>query len=245
MKFASLAALLLSASCALCADPVDTAYSALRVVGKEKGQAVLGKVIELRGRNGVPQPAVWKIIFNDPGARGGLREMEVQRGQVIGERAPTAQGVAGEAMDLAHLNLDSDGLFTLLNQEARRQGFAFDRVDYSLRSGSTSGSPVWTADLFSAREGKLATFQVAADSGAILSQNRTAPAQPGVNSDRDFLGSNPPQNNPPADGQDTGYSKPGERFRGVGDFFHRLGKRFERRGKQVGDLFTGKDSDGQ
>ena len=126
----------------------------------------------------MPQPAVWKIVISDPAARAGVREVEVQRGRIIAERSPTVRGATGEVMDFSHLNLDSEGVFTVVNQECGQRGILFDRVDYSLRSGSGGGSPVWTAELFDGRNGKVATFQVAADSGTILSQSKTRDPQP-------------------------------------------------------------------
>ena len=144
MKIAAPIALLLTAASALAAEPAATAYTALRVVGKESGQGALKRVIEMRGRSGAPQPAVWKIVLSEPGARGGVREVDVQRGKVIGERTPVARGPVGEAMDFSRLNLDSDGVFTIVNQETQKTGQTFDRLDYSLRSGSGGGAPVWT-----------------------------------------------------------------------------------------------------
>src|SRR5215216_6543442 len=78
----------------------DTAYKALRVFGKQAGDKLLNRVVELRGRNGVPQPDVWKVIASDPGARGGLVEAEVQRGKIISQRTPTARATtATQVMD--------------------------------------------------------------------------------------------------------------------------------------------------
>src|SRR5215217_8167859 len=65
----------------------DTAYKALRTFGKQSaGEKLLNRVVEVRGRNGVPQPEVWKVIASDPGARGGYVEAEVQRGKIISQR---------------------------------------------------------------------------------------------------------------------------------------------------------------
>ena len=59
----------------------DTAYNALRVLGKRDGQDILNHVIEVRGKGGTPQPTVWKIVIDDPHARGGVREVEVEKGK--------------------------------------------------------------------------------------------------------------------------------------------------------------------
>ena len=245
MKF-SLPAILLLPTLALAVETPDTAYTALRVVGRQKSQGVLSQVIELRGRNGAPQPSVWKVILNEPGARGGLREIEVQRGKLIAERTPTVREALGAPMNLNNLNLDSDGLFTVVNQECQKQGQGFDRVDYALRSGSGKGAPVWTAEIFDGRNGRIGSMQVAADSGTVLARNftRTTPppvAPPPPQNDRDYVNPRTTPNGPPPPPPEEqgGWSEPGEKFRGVGDFFHRLGKRMERRGTQLKNFVTG------
>ena len=246
MKIAVPLALLLTAVPALAVDDAATAYTALRVVGKQSGQDALKRVVEMRGRNGAPQPAVWKMVLNDPAARGGLREIDVQRGRIIGERTPVARGAVGESMDFSRLNLDSDGVFTIVNQETRKTGQTFDRLDYALRSGSGGGAPVWTVELFDGRRGKVGTMQLAADSGAVLEQSRGSTPQGDVSSDRDYVRGDTP---PPVAQEDNVYrgqrddgrhSQAGEPFRGLGDFFHRLGTRVVRRGEHLENFFTGK-----
>src|SRR4029450_13790327 len=83
----------------------DTAYKALRTFGKQTGDKVLNRVVEVRGRNGIPQPDVWKVIASDPGARGGLVEAEVQRGKIISQRTPTARATsATQTMEFNQVN---------------------------------------------------------------------------------------------------------------------------------------------
>lgn len=215
----------------------DTAYKALRVFGKARGDSVLNQVVELRGRSGMPQPQVWKITAADPGARGGIQEAEVQRGRIISQRTPTTRGGVGMPMDLNKLNLDSDGAFTVADQEMRQAAIPFDRADYLLRSAGPGQAPVWTVDLYEGGA-KVATLQIAADSGAVIDQQRFSLAGPPPDiyrSDRDYL--EPEREPEPRRGGNTRYSRPGEPFRGVDDFFHRLGKRFERRGKQLKGFF--------
>jgi hypothetical protein len=217
----------------------DTAYKALRVFGKQTGEKMLNRVVEVRGRNGVPQPDVWKIIASDPSARGGLVEAEVQRGKIISQRTPTARATnATQPMDFNQLNLDSDGAFTVANQELQKRNIPFDRIDYVLRGPGNGKPPVWQLDLYD-RGGKIGTMAVAADSGIVLEQQiqkgRNAPP-PDYSGDRDYVDG---RQRPEQDRRDAGYSHPGEPFRGVGDFFHRLGKRFERRGHELKRFFGG------
>ena len=251
MKFPAIVAISLTVSSAFAAETAATAYTALRLVGKQNGSDALNRVIEIRGRNGASQPAVWKVILREPGARGGIREVEVQGGKIIGERTPVARGPVGDAMDFSRLNLDSEGAFTIINQETKKQELKFDRLDYALRSGSGGGAPVWTVELFDGRRGKVATIQLAADTGAILDQSRSGGAAGAVSGDRDYVRGNPP---PPVaqddnvyrgrqsdrSSPDGRYSQPGEPFRGIGDFFHRFGTRVVRHGEHLENFFTGK-----
>lgn len=220
----------------------DTAYKALRIFGKKFGDQQLNRVFEVRGRAGSPQPQVWKISTADPGARGGVMEADVQRGKIISQRTPTTRGDTGTPLDLNSLNLDSDGAFTVANQEMEKRNAPFDRIDFVLRGATPGRPPVWFLDLYDGANGKIASFQISADTGTVLQQDvgqpRNAP-DPYAN-DRDYV------NQPPPPGQrgerverEGGYSQSGEKFRGVGDFFHRLGKRMERRGTQLKRFFGG------
>ena len=228
---------------ALASPAQDTAYNALRVVGHSQGKDALNRVLELRGRGGSPQPAVWKITLDEPRAHGGVREIEVQRGKIIGERTPAAARTAGSPMNFSQLNLDSDGAFTVANQEAQKAAAPFDHVDYLLRSGTGGGAPVWQLELSDSKLGPAGSIDVAADTGTILRQELGRPVARRADDDHAYLDErrNPPPPPPRADVRsDEGYSQSGESFRGVGDFFHRIGKRFEKRGTQLESFFNGK-----
>ena len=254
MKTALFSALLFAF--ALAASAQDSAYNALRVVGHSQGKDALNRVLELRGRGGSPQPAVWKITLDEPRARGGVRELEVQRGKIISERTPAAGRTAGSPMNFTQLNLDSDGAFTVANQEAQKAAAPFDHADYVLHSGSGGGAPVWQIELTDSKLGRAGSIDIAADTGTILRQEFSRPTARGpVADDRTFLDDRRTPPPPPPrydDGRATrsddsrpdrsgdGYSQSGESFRGVGDFFHRIGKRFEKRSGQLENFFTGK-----
>jgi len=226
----------------------DPAYTALRVVGKSRGEDTLKHIVELHGRHGVPQPPVWKIVLDDPRARGGIREIEVQTGRIVGERTPVDHD-AVSPMVLTQLNLDSEGAFTVANQEAQKLNKPFDHVDYVLQSGGGSGAPVWKLDLNDSKDGHVGTIVIAADTGNIIHedfdhsripapQEAPPPDGAGPRAYADGRGDVPP----PAAG-DPGYSEHGEPIRSIPDFFHRIGKHFERRGKQLENFLTGKKSD--
>ena len=256
MKTVLLSALLFALVSA--APAQDSAYAALRVVGHSQGKEALNHVLELRGRGGSPQPAVWKITLDEPRARGGVREVEVQHGKIISERTPAAGRTAGSPMNFNQLNLDSDGAFTVANQEAQKAAAPFDHVDYLLRSGTGGGAPVWQIEVTDSKLGRAGSIDIAADTGAILRQEMNhSTAQPvrRPDDDRTYLDDrrtaddrrNPPPPPPRYDSRTDdggrsgdGYSQSGEPFRGIGYFFHRVGKRFEKRGGQLESFFNGK-----
>ncbi len=215
--------------------PTDTAYSALRVFGKQSGTEALKHVVEMRGRSGTPDPEVWKVTVEDGSARGGLREVEFRKGHVLSERSPTARPV-GEPMNLNQLNLDSDGVFTIANQEAEKLSIPFDHVDYTLKTGTHGGAPVWDIDLFEGRSGRVCTFSIAADSGTILHRD-IVHAQPGpdTSGDQAYV-----HDVPPADQPRYVESDQDQPIRNPGDFFHRVKKHFEKRGRQFENFFTGR-----
>jgi hypothetical protein len=223
---------------AVAAHAAETAYTALRVMGKQNGSATLDRVVEVRGRAGAPSPEVWKIVLDDPRARGGVREIEVQRGRIIGERSPTARPL-NRPMNCNQLNLDSEGAFTIANQEAQKAGVPFQRVDYTLKAGTASGAPVWQLDLFDDRGRGVGSLHIAADTGAILrqelaSRGRVDPRE----DDRAYVEDGPPHDDgdypPPrsAHERDLGSGLPG--------FLRRVGRHFERRGRQLENFFTGR-----
>lgn len=230
------------------ADPAGTAYGALRIVGREQGEDALNRVLEVKGRFGSPQPQVWKVTLKDPKARGALRELDIQRGRVISERTPVARSF-GEVMNFNQLNLDSDGVFTIANQEAEKATVTFDRADYTLRSGTQGGAPVWTVDFFDGRKGRVGRFEIAADSGTVLSKDFENSRQEEITrEDRDFLreeegeqdgGRRYVDRGERRDDRKRRYDDEDEEFRGP-RFFDRVERHFRKRGQQFENFFTGR-----
>ncbi|MDP9291921.1 MAG: hypothetical protein M3O82_06120, partial [Verrucomicrobiota bacterium] len=145
----------------------ESAYQALRTLGKERGQSLLNRVVEVTGLQGTSQPDVWKIVIDDPAARGGIRELEVSKGHVISERAPVRGAARGAVMNFQKLNLDSEGAFTIANQEASRARVGFDTVDYVLRRDEQTQTPVWQILLKSGEGQSVGRIGIAADSGVV------------------------------------------------------------------------------
>ena len=71
------------------------AYEALRAVGREKGENWLGRLVEMRGVDGDPQPSRWLLTFRDEAARGGVREFAVTTQGVTSERTPVRAADSG------------------------------------------------------------------------------------------------------------------------------------------------------
>jgi hypothetical protein len=268
MKIPLCLAILCVGQLALCAaENTETAYTALRVIGKQNGADSLNRVVEVRGRAGTPAPAVWKIVLNDPAARGGLREFDVQSGKVISERTPVAR-TSGQPINFNQLNLDSEGAYTVANQEAEKAHVPFDRIDYILEGGATS--PVWHLELFAAGE-KIGYLDISADNGALLHRNLARAANPTVTQqDRQFLKdhSQPPPPRqaaplpppPPPDRRiarderddpdyydrerdirddDEDFRRDQEREHDHRSFLQKVQNHFERRGMQIKRFFTG------
>ena len=214
-----------------------TAYKALEILGKQKGNAVINKVTEVRGDNGRPQPTVWRITVKDSQARGGLREYEVRGSKLTEAQAPEARP-SGPAINMDQLNLDSDGAQTIAEQEAKKAAFAYDHASYSLRSGSIGGSPVWEIRLTDERTGDVATLTAAATTGKVLSTD-------GLTTRRKVAQTPAPAAAAPAPKPDhvaAGTKSSGSSFaRSVGDELNYLGNRvgnhMARRGRQIGDFF--------
>ncbi len=145
-----------------------TAYDAMRAVGKQKGDATLEKITEVRGTRGTPQPNIWKISTKET-------SYEV-RGTKLGS---TSAGRPLPALNLSELKLDSDGAHTVAEREAKKAAFAYDYADYTLRSGSKA-TPVWEVRLVDAQSDSVATLNIGADTGKVISSDglKRASGQP-------------------------------------------------------------------
>jgi len=218
----------------------DTAYTALRAYGKQNGADSLKHIVELRGRAGAPEPETWKITILDGGARGGIRELEIRHGRVVSERTPVGRET-GEPMNFSQLNLDSDGVFTIINQETQKLNVAFDHVDYTLHAGVRGGAPVWDVDLFDGRNGRVCTMEIAADSGTILHKDviRAQNGGPDTSGDHVYVQEQPRAYPGPGEDGDTYYEE-NHSGGGVNGFFGKVKRHFEKRGRQFENFFTGR-----
>jgi hypothetical protein len=143
----------------------ETAYSALRIVSAKRGEEILQRVIEVRG-DGKREPTAWTIVLADPRARAGVREIEVRNGRITSDSAPKRPRNANTPMDLALLNLDSEGVLALVDQQPDA-ATDLQRISYTLSNGKESGTPVWVVKLRPPGKAAPTSMEIAADTGEI------------------------------------------------------------------------------
>lgn len=240
-----------------------TAYEALQILGKQKGEAVLDNVTEVRGEKGAPEPRTWKITAKNTGGRAGGKEYSVQGKQITSERAASPSGAA---MNMNQLSLDSDGAHTVAERQAKKAGFAYDHASYALRAGTKSGSPVWEVRLTDENSASAGRVNISATTGNVLSSegltNRPRPVvtarpvpapapEPYVAPAPRYQPAPAPRYQPAPEPQYepepryrqertvSGGINPGVQRAGdqAGQFFDRVGNHMNRRGHQIGDFF--------
>jgi hypothetical protein len=146
-----------------------TAYEALRAVGTQLGRGALNHVVSITGMEGDPQPEKWKIILEDPDARGGVRELQVANERItsnrsVGHRA--AGSTDGATIDIARLNLDSSGAYAVASHTAEKSHTQFATVSYTLRTDERS-EPVWIVTLLNKSSRPVGTIYIGATRGTV------------------------------------------------------------------------------
>lgn len=225
-----------------CAFGKESAYQALRVIGSSRGEAMMNRVIEVQGRHGSSQPGSWKITVDDSSARGGVRELEVSNGKIVSERTPVrayAGSSASAVMDFKRLNLDSEGAFTVVNQEASKARLGFDNVDYVLRRDDAGTTPVWLIQLNDVDGRRVGSYQISADNGAIMRKGAGARVEMDRPSDGDIVVHDRDDRDRRERGDDRGDSDEGSRPRRK-NIFHEMDKYLHRAGGQLQEWTTGR-----
>jgi hypothetical protein len=141
----------------------------MRTIGLQLNRDAVNHVISVTGTNGAPQPESWKILLDDPKARGGVRELEVSNDKIVSERTPlrsAVEGSLGATIDTSKLNLDSSGAFTLVQQTAEKSHVTFATADYTLRVDER-GNPIWIIALQRQGGEPAGTIYVGANHGTI------------------------------------------------------------------------------
>lgn len=151
------------------ADEHPTAYQALRVVGTQLNRDLINRVISVTGVDGVPQPETWKILIEDPGANGGIREIEVANGRITSDRTAGRKvvgSVEGAVIKTTHLNLDSNGAYAVASSTADKSHAQFGTVNYTLRTDE-HGDPIWIVTLFQRSGRPVGTIYIGANKGTV------------------------------------------------------------------------------
>jgi hypothetical protein len=161
-------ALLLSAS-AVFAQTNPTAYDALRVVGNQVNRDFVNRVVSVTGVDGNPQPSTWRILIDDPNARGGIREIEVTDGRISSNRV-SSRNVAGTSQGAtispARLNLDSSGAYEVASRTADSSHVPFALVSYTLRTNER-GDATWIVTLQNQNRRPVGTIYIGANKGTV------------------------------------------------------------------------------
>lgn len=146
-----------------------TAYEALRAVPGKVDPLIERRVVELIGVSGAPEPAEWTVVLEDPQARGGVRELEIQNTLLISQRTPVRRGLPTlTVLDLNLLTVDSPLAFQTANTRATAAGVGFYSADYRLIFDVISKRPVWVLTLKGKTNETVGEVVISADSGTVL-----------------------------------------------------------------------------
>jgi hypothetical protein len=144
------------------------AYSAVRTAQQV---ASSGSLVSLSGDRGEPQPSAWTLIFSDPQARGGVREVEVANGEVISQRTPLrgyTDATAQPPIQITRLKVDSDEAFQIANRQAKAKHIGFHWIDYSMRANNVDGTPLWILRLYDYMGAQVGIIEISAENGTIV-----------------------------------------------------------------------------
>jgi hypothetical protein len=164
----SFAALFLLSASAVLAQTNPTAYDALRTVGNQVNRGYVNRVVSVTGANGNPQPSTWRILIDDPNARG-IREVEVRDGRVTSNRTSDRNMVGtaqGATINPARLNLDSSGAYEVASRTADSSHVPFAYVNYTLRTNER-GDGTWIVTLQNQNHRPVGTIYIGANKGTV------------------------------------------------------------------------------
>ena len=137
----------------------------------QKAADASANLIVVTGERGEPQPQEWKLIFNDPAARGGIREIVASGDVIVSQRTPLKGYTATRhqpSIALTRLNLDSDRAFEIANKQAIARRIGFSWVDYTLRANAAGGAPMWILRLHDSMGIKVGVIQISAEDGSVI-----------------------------------------------------------------------------
>jgi hypothetical protein len=159
---------------ALAASPLlraDGGPAHMAINAAQKAVKPPAALVEMTGDRGEPRPQEWKLIYSDPSARGGVREVLASGDVVVSERTPLRgyPGIASSRpVSLTRLKIDSDGAFDIANRQASARRIGFNWVDYTLRANDVTGAPMWILRLYDNMGAQVGVVQISAEDGSIL-----------------------------------------------------------------------------
>ncbi len=169
MRPVSLLIALISLATATVLPAQITGKEAMRIVGRDRGADYLPRMLHLYGLDGLPQPAVWRVVARD--GKGAVREFFVSKGSIISEGVippEKANGISATPLPMHRLNIDSTEAFAKVEAAARASKIGFDRLHYQLRCLELSNNAAWFLTLVNAQGLRVGEVSVGASTGTIL-----------------------------------------------------------------------------
>lgn len=148
-----------------------SAVTTLRNFGRERGDAVLSRVVGVVGFNGQDQPAQWLLLQADAETPNLLHEYAVQGGRVVAHREffrNPGQDLPNIPIAVSKLAIDSPQAFALANQAARKAGIGFDAMNYQLRCRDLRNEPIWVLSLMDGARRVVGVVYISALNGETL-----------------------------------------------------------------------------
>jgi hypothetical protein len=161
--------------CALAAAPLVWADGGPAHMAINAGQKITrppATLVEVIGERGEPRPPEWKLIYNDPAARGGVKEIVASGDVIVSQRTPLrgyAEISNAQPIILSRFKIDSDGAFDIANRQATARRIGFNWVDYTLRANNVTGAPMWILRLYDNMGAQVGVIQISAENGSVIS----------------------------------------------------------------------------
>jgi len=153
-------------------------------ISTAKTAAGKGTLVEMTGERGDPNPQSWTLVYTDPDARGGVKEVVVTGASVESIRTPLHgyTGVGAQpAIAANRLNLDSRGAFDIAEKQAVQRRLGFNWVNYTLRANNVTGAPMWVVRLYDHMGVQVGVIQVSGEDGSIIMPLEVASARSNEN----------------------------------------------------------------
>jgi hypothetical protein len=151
------------------AQESPSAYEAMRTIGTQLNRQAVNHVVSITGVDGDPQPRAWKILVEEKNAPSGVREYVIENNRIVSQRVPNRSVVGstqGATIDIAKLNLDSTGAYSVAAHTADTSHVTFATTNYTLRTDDR-GNPVWIVTLADRSNRPVGTIHIRASDGRV------------------------------------------------------------------------------